>query len=348
MPQSFLAKHHRVDQDLIAEVFAELALHDGAVLRIASARRFRPAEIRRQVAARVRRADAQPGKLVERPIENQMREKDRRLERIADGVAQSAAAAQPLVLRRARRVARVHEHEHAELLHFRPERIEFRRRQLLAFDAAADGGAAQPEPLDSVFQLLGRQIGKLQRHRREPDEPIRMRRAPRGELLVLDGHDLARELAFGRVPERVDAQDLHVDPLLVDRFEAFGAEHETAFLIAPAPSPAALGRELRTFNDVADFGDRQVAVDVDHLDAPAADGNFAPWRRLDEEAGGGAGAGLDECSAGQHGGSSDYGASDARYAAVARMLSSAFPFAMLRFGTYAMKPECAKYFTTAP
>jgi len=58
--------------------------------------------------------------------------------------------------------------------------------QLLAVDAAADPGAAQPELLDRVFQLLGRQnpdycsatVG-------EGDEAVRLRRAELGELLVL-------------------------------------------------------------------------------------------------------------------------------------------------------------------
>src|SRR5207237_8360116 len=155
-----------------------------------------------------------------RALEYQMGEKARRLERIADRVAESAAAAQPLILSRAGGVARVHEHERAELLRLRPEGIEFRRRELLAFDAAADGRAAQPELLDPVFELLGREIGELERNGREAREPIGMRRAPCGQLLVLDGHNLACELAVRRVPEGVDAEDLHVDPLLVDRLEA--------------------------------------------------------------------------------------------------------------------------------
>ena len=176
----------------------------------------------------MRRADAQSRKSIERAVENQMRQEDRRLERIADGVAQSAAAAQPRILCRPGRIARVHEDERAELLSLRPEGIEPRRRQLLAFDAAANRRAAQPQLRDPVFELLGGEIGKLQRHRRQPDESIGMRGAPGRERLVFDPDDLPRELAIRRVPERVDAQDLDVDSLLVQRSDPLGTEHRAA------------------------------------------------------------------------------------------------------------------------
>ena len=70
---------------------------------------------------------------------------------------------QARVLRRARRRLRMHEQHHAQLLRLRPERIELPIRQLLAFDAAADGGAAQSQLPDRLVQLLGRQVGVLQR-----------------------------------------------------------------------------------------------------------------------------------------------------------------------------------------
>src|SRR5206468_10982793 len=64
-------------------------------------------------------------------------------------------------------------------------------------------------------------------------------------------------------------------------------------------------RELRTFKNIADLGHREVTVDVDHLDPPAADEHLpARGRRLDEQSSNGAGAGLHEISASGHGRSS--------------------------------------------
>jgi len=81
---------------------------------------------------------------------------------------------------------------------------------------AADGGAAQPQPLDGILQLLGRQIGMLQRDRRERDKTIRMRHNPLREPFVLDLHDPAREVAIGLIPPvAIDAQRLNVETLLV-------------------------------------------------------------------------------------------------------------------------------------
>ena len=144
----------------------------------------------------MRRADLQPGEAIERALEDQMREEHGRLQRIPDGVAQSALSLQSRVLRRARRRLRVHEQQHAELLRLGPERIELAIGQLLTFDAAADRRAAQSQLPDGLVQLLGRKIGMLQRERRHPDEAIRMLRAPLRDLLVLqrdDDHGPARD-----------------------------------------------------------------------------------------------------------------------------------------------------------
>src|SRR5712671_2232406 len=78
-----------------------------------------------QVAAAVGRADLEPGEAVERSFEDQVRERDRRLERIADDVGQAAAASQPL-LESCVSSLRVDENKAAELLRLRPERMELR------------------------------------------------------------------------------------------------------------------------------------------------------------------------------------------------------------------------------
>jgi hypothetical protein len=101
-----------------------------------------------------------------------------------------------------------------------PERAEFRVRQFRAIDAAADQGTAHGEPLDRVFELLGGEIGMLQRHRGQPDKAVGICRANLGEPFVLQVHDLPGEVGLGLVPEdRVEAERFHVDALPVHRLD---------------------------------------------------------------------------------------------------------------------------------
>src|SRR5436309_15239186 len=81
--------------------------------------------------------------------------------------------------------------------------------------------------------------------------------------------------------------------------ETLEAKDETA---AVGLVGAADRRKLRPVENIADLGHREVTVDVDHLDPPAADEHFpARGRRLDEQSSHGAGAGLHEISASRHG-----------------------------------------------
>ena len=169
-----------------------LELRRGAPVREGHADRVGARRVRRQVAAAVRRADLQSREAIERALEDQVRERDRGLERVADRRCSSP----PLPLSRlpkvpARRPLRMDEDQHAELLGLGPERVKLRVGQLLAVDAAADAGAAQPELLDAVLELLGGEVGILQRDRRERDEAVGLRRAHLRELLVLDLDELA-------------------------------------------------------------------------------------------------------------------------------------------------------------
>jgi hypothetical protein len=76
----------------------------------------------------------------------------------------------------------MHEDDDAEFLDFCPERIEPARRQLFALDAAADRGASQSKFTDGLVELLGSEVGMLQRDRRQRDEPRRIGRTPCREL----------------------------------------------------------------------------------------------------------------------------------------------------------------------
>ena len=158
-----------------------------------------------------------------------MRERDRRLERIADRVGEHAVALEPARALELCRALRMNEDQNAELLHLRPERMELRIAQLQAVDAAAQADAAQSVLLGAFLRLLDREVRMLQRHGRERDEPIRLCRADLCELLVLDLDQLLHDVSVGLVPVRIDAERLDVDALLVHRAEAIcqrRARHE--------------------------------------------------------------------------------------------------------------------------
>src|SRR5579883_2829893 len=100
-----------------------------------------------------------------------MREKDGRLERIADRVVQSAFSLQSRILRGAWCALRMHEEQHTKFLGLCPERIELPIRKFLTFDAATDRRTAQSEFFHGFFQLIGGEIRMLQGNRRHSYEP---------------------------------------------------------------------------------------------------------------------------------------------------------------------------------
>src|SRR5262245_41052323 len=103
-----------------------------------------------------------------------MSEGERGFQGIANYIVEGAAALDSLGdAGRLRRGLRMDEYQRLQFLGFLPERIEARRGDLLAFDAAADGGADQTQLFHALFELLGGELGKLQRHRRVAEETLR-------------------------------------------------------------------------------------------------------------------------------------------------------------------------------
>lgn len=122
-----------------------------------------------------------------------------------------------------------------------------------------DRGAAETECLHGLLKLLGRKVGMLQRHGGERGEPAGMRRAELRELFVLCRDQLAREIAIGAVPERIDAEDLEVDPLPIHRFEPPWTHQQRAV------------RRRRLTEHLPDTGHHAVGVEVHRPGAaPAA------------------------------------------------------------------------------
>ena len=187
-----------------------------------------------------------------------------------------ALALQAHVLGGARGGLRVHEQQHAQLLRLRPERIELAVGQLLPFDAAADGGAAQAELSDRLVQLIGREVGMLQRQRRHPDEAIGVLGAPLRDLFVLERDEIARQRAIGRVAPGVDVDRLVVDALRVHVDQALRiAQHDVAGEVGLGAA-AASGVSLTRFHHLRH---EAVGVNIDRLDAAAADRHLAALAR---------------------------------------------------------------------
>ena len=69
--------------------------------------------------------------------------------------------------------------------------------------------------LHAIFKLLRREFRKLQRHRSVAQEATGNGLAHLRELFTLEIEHPAREVAVRRVPERIDAEYLHIDAVLV-------------------------------------------------------------------------------------------------------------------------------------
>jgi hypothetical protein len=108
-----------------------------------------------------------------------------------------------------------------------------------------------------VLELLRGEVGKLERDRGERDEAVRVLRADLDEPLVVETHHFRRGLAIGAVPEGIDAERLHVDPLRVHRPEPTGQvlplHHDPAGVMLVGILPEQLRRR----------GDETVRVHVD-------------------------------------------------------------------------------------
>jgi len=123
----------------------------------------------------MRGQDLEAGKAVERALEDQMLERDGRVERIADGVCEPAIALE--TPRKIRRALRVNEQHRTELFRLCPDRMEAGFGEILAQHARSDGGAAQAQLLDCVLELLDRNIRMLQGERGKGGEAVRARSA---------------------------------------------------------------------------------------------------------------------------------------------------------------------------
>src|SRR5918911_5186927 len=93
--------------------------------------------------------DLEPGKTIQRALENQMREGNGGFDRIADNVGQQAIALQAFL--EIRDALGMDENERPECLRLGPKGVKLGIGQLLTVDAPPDGSATQPQLLDPFF-----------------------------------------------------------------------------------------------------------------------------------------------------------------------------------------------------
>src|SRR5262249_37872458 len=226
MAHGFGPKHYRVVVELL-EVL-RWSLLDGAV-RAAGAKvgpggtpEVPTPDVRGQETTGMCSDDFEPRELVEGALEDQMRQRDSRLKRIADDIAQISVPFEPLAKLHGGCVALgVNKNRSAQLLSLCPEWVELWIADLIASNASADVRTAQAVLLDALLELLGCQIGKLECHRRESHEPVWVGSTCFGEFLVLDCDDLFGEVAVcDFIPVGIDAESLHVNPLLIHGCES--------------------------------------------------------------------------------------------------------------------------------
>src|SRR6516225_7672304 len=174
MPDRLGRKDERIEIDLF-EIFARLLLQLDvgiAIDRTDQAGVIRTIRVGGQVAATMRGDHLQPGESIERALEDEVRQHDARLCRIADRVGEEAIAGETFL--ELRQPLRMNEQGHTQFFRLRPDGMEFWVRKFLAVHGGAYCGTLEPLLLHRCFQLLHGEIGRLQRERGEGREPIRL------------------------------------------------------------------------------------------------------------------------------------------------------------------------------
>ncbi len=199
-----------------------------------------------------------------------MRQRDRCLQRIADRVGQQPAAGEPAGWFQLACPQRMHEHQHAELLAFRPERMEARIGEFLAGDAAAHADAAEPSFFTAYSTCSAASSGCCRAAVANPANRSGLAAQVLRQCLVLHFDKLCRGVARRPIPVRIDAEHLDIDALRVHRRDPrAGVLHQQA------------GRLQRVIDQCSGRRDDAVGMHVDRLDALAVKHRFPPtWCRV--------------------------------------------------------------------
>jgi diacylglycerol kinase (ATP) len=214
----------------------------------------------------MRGAQLETRELIQRSLEDHVRERDCRIERVADGIDQPAITAEPT--RELGCSLRVEENQHPKLFGFRPERMKLRISKLVFCNRCAHRRSAQPELFDGVLQLLRGKLRKLECHGCKSDKPVRVGSAIFRKSLVLDGHHSLGGGAVRPIPGWIDAQRFDVDPLFVHDGQTLCAD----FVDAASEAHIAIGDTQQ----VLGLRNNAVCVNVDRLDPSTAHAHLAP------------------------------------------------------------------------
>ena len=139
-----------------------------------------PARIGAEIAAAVHGENFKPGMPFEHAVKNQIMQRDRGLERIADDVVEIKA----LKARGLGEAVGVDHHQNAKLFGLLPERREGRIGQLLAVYIGEDFDAGEAKRLDAALELLGGFVAVGHRHRAKAFEAVRMFAAIFGDTVI--------------------------------------------------------------------------------------------------------------------------------------------------------------------
>ncbi len=139
--------------------------------------------------------ELQTGVVLQHPAKDQVMHRHGRVERVADHIGE-VMVMEPACFGEA---VGMHEHEQSQLLAAREDRAEARFRQIRAGDMRHDLDAAKPERFVQPVEFGDRQLGRLKRHRAEPDETVGIAAAHLGDLVIEGARGGEAELGIGAV-----------------------------------------------------------------------------------------------------------------------------------------------------
>src|SRR5207237_1312395 len=155
VPQAFIREHHRVGDDLRLQISGGIFQVCAFGIRANLASDIGTSEIGREISRAMGAADFQPREAVQRAVENQFGEKQRRFKWIADDVAEIAASLERVLLHYVIGVGGMEEYRHIQLFGLAPEWIVFLAGGDFAYDGA-DRCTAKPEMLYRALELFRR------------------------------------------------------------------------------------------------------------------------------------------------------------------------------------------------
>ncbi len=265
-------EHHRVEVDFLEVVRGRLR-QPGLTVRACAPGVIDAARIGAEIAAAVHGKNLQVRMALEHAVEDEVVQRQRGLERVADDVVEIEAR-EALALREA---VRMQQHERAELLRLLPERRKGRIGQFAARHVGQNLHALELERLDAALELLGGFRTVRHRHGAERDEAVRPSRHIFRDTIVDHARRLHGDIERHRVValRRRAHHELEVDAHGVEIGEPLVMADHARTPVGVLAHADRLGfgrREMRQRNgreiemrlhELGCFGDRDMGMQVD-------------------------------------------------------------------------------------